>query len=223
MYEQVDLRLGRPDLVHEVLQTIEVNSGIALTSTTLAMDQTGRGDRSNSSNNNNKQQLQRSLTSFFTMNLSNSTSNGRAVAHCNDDDDITGADDTVDCDTTVHSYDRQSSDVPSTAVTAGNGSTGSASATSNSRSVVSIEHLCALAKALELLCKCYLYRVVLSYDMHVSRSERQGSGDTVATANTATLSVDSRVIANSDDLFRKYDGLQDILASNDNLRKKVNT
>jgi hypothetical protein len=209
MYEQVDLRLGRPDLVHEVLQTIEVNSGIALTSTTLAMDQTGRGDRSNSS--------------FFTMNLSNSTSNGRAVAHCNDDDDITGADDTVDCDTTVHSYDRQSSDVPSTAVTAGNGSTGSASATSNSRSVVSIEHLCALAKALELLCKCYLYRVVLSYDMHVSRSERQGSGDTVATANTATLSVDSRVIANSDDLFRKYDGLQDILASNDNLRKKVNT
>jgi hypothetical protein len=127
MYEQVDLRLGRPDLVHEVLQTIEVNSGIALTSTTLAMDQTGRGDRSNSS--------------FFTMNLSNSTSNGRAVAHCNDDDDIAGAaDDTVDCDTTVHSYDAQSSDVPSTVVTAGNGSTGSASATSNSRSVLLIEH-----------------------------------------------------------------------------------
>eukprot|EP00953_Heterococcus_sp_UTEX-ZZ885_P031263 16424-Heterococcus_DN1.PRE.2 len=190
--KQVDLRLGRPDLVHEVLHTVEVNSGIALTSTTLSMDQTGRGDRSNSNNsnnstnNNNKQQLQRSLSSFFTMNLSNSSSNGRAVAHCNDDDDITGADDVIDCDTTVNSYDRQSSELPSTAVTAGNGSTGSASATSNS-----------------------------------SRSERQGSGDTVATANTTTLSVDSRVIANSDDLFRKYDGLQDILASNDNLRKKI--
>jgi hypothetical protein len=57
--------------------------------------------------------------------------------------------------------------------------------------------------------------------VHVNRSERQGSDTTVATANTATLSVDGRVMANSDDLFRKYDGLHDILASNDNLRKKV--
>lgn len=51
-----------------------------------------------------------------------------------------------------------------------------------------------------------------------NRSERQDTNDTV---DTATASMDTRSLANSNDLFRKYDGLHDILADNDNLRLKV--
>jgi hypothetical protein len=69
------------------------------------------------------------------MNLSNSsTTNSRAVAP--HDDNTTAnehCDTTTTSSTTVNSYDAQSSDVPSIAVTANNGYIGSVSATSNSR------------------------------------------------------------------------------------------
>jgi hypothetical protein len=61
------------------------------------------------------------------------------------------------------------------------------------------------------------------YNVDDFRSERQETNVTVATNDTTSVSVDSRVIANSDDLFRKYDGLHDILANNANLRQKVTT
>jgi hypothetical protein len=72
----------------------------------------------------------------------------------------------------------------------------------------------------------FVYNVVCIILCIHDRSERQETNvtvDTTTTNDTAKVSVESRVIANSDDLFRKYDGLHDILANNDNLRLKVST
>jgi hypothetical protein len=99
---QIDLRMGRPDLVHEVLQTIEINSGIPLMSSAVAS-----GDTSNSSNSKIPQ-IQRSHSSFFTMNLG--CCGTSKVAHDAAADDNDGA-------STVLSYGIQTLSIASSALT----------------------------------------------------------------------------------------------------------
>jgi hypothetical protein len=131
MCQQIDLRLGRPDLVHEVLQIIELNSGIPLTS---AATVNGDSNHDTSVNSNVIPPVQRSHSSFFTMNLGGAGSSSSKVAH-----DATADDCEDGCDTTtVNSYGPQTLSIASSAVTAdafqvGNGSVGSVSTTSNLR------------------------------------------------------------------------------------------
>jgi hypothetical protein len=128
MYQQIDIRLGRPDLVHEVLQTIELNSGIPLTSAAATNDTT-----------NMISQVQRSHSSFFTMNLGGTGTSGSKVAHDATADDINNDDEGCDDSTAVNSYGPQtlsiasSSTVTADAFQVGNEPVGSVSAASNSR------------------------------------------------------------------------------------------
>jgi hypothetical protein len=116
VYKQIDIRLGRADLVHEVLQTIELQTN---------------------NTTNMISQVQRSHSSFFTMNLGGTGTSGSKVAHdatADDHDDDEGCDDS----TTVSSFGPQTLSIASSAVTAdafqvGNESVGSVSAASNSR------------------------------------------------------------------------------------------